>query len=821
MNKVALGMIVKDDSEVDNLTRCLNSVAPFVDGIFLTVTQEPNEQLKKLASRYGANIQIKAGEFNYQVKKEEVDWLKDYLKYDIYAKEGDTIFNFGPARQSNLESVPDEFDWYFWMDTDDVLRNGSQLKQLAQAARQNNIEAVFMNYIYQAELDDKLNVKNIIIQHLRERLVRVNGDYRKVWKWEGSIHETLVQQRETVKVESDQMGFTTDILHLSHFDKMNKALDRNMKVLELEVFKTKGRDPRPLYYLAKAHFDLHTPQAYEVAKRLIGLYLSPDSHARNMSGWKEERSQAWEYLAEIYKAEQSYQNAIKALHNALIEYPQFASTYFSLAHTHMLKEEWDTARFWAILASKVPPSKSTLVTNPRDIQTRAYEVFYNSGIRLNKIDEAWAACQKLSELFPNDPVIQGQWKFINETKEVRDQLKNFTSLVRYLDKTGEQGKIKAMLAGAPQEIANNPIVVKMFQEMTPPRDWGSDEVALYCGPQFTQWGPESLENTGNSFIGGSEEAVIYLAEAMARQGLKVTVFADPGTEKEVNGVTWKPYFQFNPRDNFNVLVYWRAVAFIDMGVNSKKTYLWCHDVQNQAEYSKERLDRLTKVIVLSQAHRQNIPDVPDEKIFISSNGYTEHHPEVKPTNNPKWCIWTSSYDRGLEHILEIWPQVTKKVPDAQLHIFYGWKLFKQFNVNNPERMAWMRKIEGMMQQDGVVHHDRVSQPEMEKWYKQCGLWTYPTHFYEISCISAMKAQAYGAVPVVINEAALKETVQFGKKIKGDIWDREVKDKYTKELIKSLNGVEWQDKERGKMIRWARENFSWNEVAKNWKDEFTK
>ncbi len=188
-------------------------------------------------------------------------------------------------------------------------------------------------------------------------------------------------------------------------------------------------------------------------------------------------------------------------------------------------------------------------------------------------------------------------------------------------------------------------------------------------------------------------------------------------------------------------------------------------------------------------------------------------------NNPKWCLYTSSYDRGLEHLLKIWPDVKKAVPDAQLHIFYGWQLFHKFYHDNPASMAWMQKMNKMMEADGITHHGRVCQEEMEKWYQKCGLWAYPTHFYEINCISAIKSQAWGAVPIVVNYAALKETVQFGKKIDGDIYDKETREVYKQALIEALKDEKWQEEQRQKMMPWAREKYAWKVVATQWSQEF--
>lgn len=181
--------------------------------------------------------------------------------------------------------------------------------------------------------------------------------------------------------------------------------------------------------------------------------------------------------------------------------------------------------------------------------------------------------------------------------------------------------------------------------------------------------------------------------------------------------------------------------------------------------------------------------------------------------------YTSSYDRGLEHLLKIWPEVKKAVPEAELHIFYGWQLFVRFYQNNPASMAWKKRMDEMMKADGITNHGRVSQPEMKEWIEKCGIWAYPTHFGEINCISAIKAQAWGAVPVVINYAALQTTVQHGIKVDGDIYDKEIREAYRDKLIWALQHPEWQEETRAKMMPLAQKKFAWSEIAKQWSEEF--
>lgn len=187
--------------------------------------------------------------------------------------------------------------------------------------------------------------------------------------------------------------------------------------------------------------------------------------------------------------------------------------------------------------------------------------------------------------------------------------------------------------------------------------------------------------------------------------------------------------------------------------------------------------------------------------------------------NNKAIIYTSSYDRGLEHLLKIFPEVKAVEPLAELHIFYGWDLFTRFYRDNPASMAWKAKMDELMKADGITHHGRVPQTAMKEWIERSGIWAYPTHFGEISCISAMKAQAWGAIPVCVNYAALETTVAFGKKVEGDIYEKETQDIFKEELIKAVQDDEWQEKVRPEMMKWARNRFSWEKVAQQWTAEF--
>lgn len=181
-------------------------------------------------------------------------------------------------------------------------------------------------------------------------------------------------------------------------------------------------------------------------------------------------------------------------------------------------------------------------------------------------------------------------------------------------------------------------------------------------------------------------------------------------------------------------------------------------------------------------------------------------------------FWGSSYDRGLDQLLNMWPIIKQKFPEAELHIFYGWDLFVAGYKDNPERLAWKDRIDKQMQQPGIAHHGRVSKTELAKWRKYCGIWAYPTDFGETCCITALECQKDGCVPVAISKAALKETVGSGILVEGDIYDKETQVKFLQELLKLMGDEELWKQEQLKGQEFAQQ-FSWDKIAQRWAKEF--
>lgn len=582
MKKIALAAILKDDSEVDDLKRMLDSCAKWVDAIYITGTNEPQKEIKKLCKEYGAHWSW-------------FEWIKD----------------FSAARNFNFSQVPKEYDFILWLDADDVLVGGEKMKEVLSKPEidQYNVGAVFARYLYQVESDDQGNVKQILIEHLRERLIRNNDTY----KWVAPIHETLIPQREAG--QTDTKDFL--VIHLTNQEDMERSMYRNIEILEDEVIKNSS-DPRPIYYLAKAYFDTKAPE-------LLYEPLGPDTESLTIellkdyvrkSGWAEERSQALEYTALLYREMGDFKKALKCLLQAAEEGPKFPSIYIQLALTYVMLNDWDKAYHWVKVASSLEIPKTTLVIQPKDYKMLILEALYHIYRNTNKLDECKKVVEGLVELLPNELNIN-RLDEVNDWKN-KNNLAHWTAKLAYhLNQTGQKDKLKALINSIPEEISETQPMIALRNDFSPTRVWEENEIAIFCGPGFEQWSPKSVSKG----IGGSEEAVINMGQQLSKLGWKVTVYADPKEDEGLyDGVTYLPHYHINWKDKFNILIAWRNIGVFDLQLSTNKAYLWNHDIQTPMTYTPERVAKIDKVMFLSKWHRQNVPQLPEDKVMYTGNG---------------------------------------------------------------------------------------------------------------------------------------------------------------------------------------------------------
>jgi predicted SAM-dependent methyltransferase len=172
-------------------------------------------------------------------------------------------------------------------------------------------------------------------------------------------------------------------------------------------------------------------------------------------------------------------------------------------------------------------------------------------------------------------------------------------------------------------------------------------------------------------------------------------------------------------------------------------------------------------------------------------------------------------------LLDVWPTIKNAVPQAELHLFYGfknWEYSAQFNPKQQETIASLKEQINSLQKLDVYFHDRVDQVTLAKELLSSGVWTYPTFFTETSCITAMEMQAAGVRMVTSNIAALTETVgNRGVLLDGDWTSAEYKNKFIAAVVEKLTHEDESD--RKELQEYARLNFDLDQLALDWEDMF--
>lgn len=802
--KIALALIVKgSDDEASLLDRCLASVKGHVDGIFIDINapkgKKPSAKVLKVAKKYTDNVR-------------ETVWEHNFVK----------------ARNDNFAQVPKDYDFILWLDSDDTLENPEKIREVA-AIVPSDTGGVYICYDYAHD-----EFGNVTVSHYVARLVRNNGTF--IWKSsfddaEVAVHETLNEVRSVGKVMNDEFK----VVHHADNDRRDASLIRNIKLLEGMYNKNPERpDPRILFYLATHYYDA---RLYQKVTPLLEKYLA-------MSGWAEERSQAWVYLGDMYRMSGDAPKARGCYTRALAENPDDPMPYVELGELEMQDRLWKKAASWLEMAAKKKVDPTVAVMRPMESSYRAYKALATTYTNMggNSLKKASKWLTEAIKLRPQDPELLQAKEYLEYLEKTVRLNEAVIELVKELKETKEFNKILPLLDKLPLHLQASPTAVSIRRFYDRPKTWGEKSIAIVCGSSaLGHWGPWSLKEG----IGGSEEAVIQLSRQLADLGWRVVIYATPGTKAGVDAgylgqptvvggknnwqPVWRHYWEFNAKDQFDVLVGWRNPQIFDNKFAARKKYLWLHDVIDAPELTTERLNNLDKVIFVSQYHA-DIYDIPEDKKLASGNGIDPTAFEgIKVKRNPKKVVYMSAHERGQDLLQRIWPDVLKEVPDAEAHCYYGWGGYDHVNRDNPERMEWKAKLIAEQKTlKNFTDHGKIGHQDIIKEIFSAGVWAYPTAFDEVYCITAIKAQAGGAWPVYSNHAALKNAVKYGDKIEIDsqkvdghdvgVWTEAKLKEFTQKLVYRLKNPATAE-ERRKMAEWAQTNMSWERTAKEWDDEF--
>lgn len=585
-------IIIKDDSELPKLKKAVESVIDHVDEIVITANGEKTSEIETYCRQYPK------------------------IKY-AYLKWND---NFAEQRNFCASHIHPDADYYGWMDTDDVLINAHLLRDVAKISHKNEYDAVFFDYWYGNRFDGEPSPETYVETELnqkRERLLKPNAV-----TWKKRIHETPVPV-DGASFKYTQVPYSKDWpivwMHLgADRDLPEEALKakttRNRRLLELELAEEREHgeaDPRTILYLMKIYAEEDDEETLRLCVEMGREYLQK-------SGWDQERALCLQLMSKCVGKLNGDREARDFLYGAIKEYPYNPLLYLYLARAYFNLGNFRAMKHWMQMGLSLPVEENNGATNNiLEMKILSAELMLEYYLRGERdIRKAYDAAKLLNILNPTENNKHNE-EYLSNQKELDIASEHAHKLMDYLREIRREELIPLVVEAMPHEMKRLPFANRYYNRFKKPRVWQENEICYYAnfgGEHFEKWDGGSLSKG----IGGSETAVIRLAEEWTKLGFRVIVYGDPLTDCEINGVTYLPFYKFNIKDRFNIFIQWRHSTLADK-VNAKKFLVDLHDVFF-AETHMPRVESVDRFMVKSDYHRSLGKKIPGNKFSIVSNG---------------------------------------------------------------------------------------------------------------------------------------------------------------------------------------------------------
>ncbi len=289
---------------------------------------------------------------------------------------------------------------------------------------------------------------------------------------------------------------------------------------------------------------------------------------------------------------------------------------------------------------------------------------------------------------------------------------------------------------------------------------------------------------GRASLGGSESACLGLARALKARGHSVAIFTTKleadAPDVDAWGVTWHPSHGLDrllPLIDPDVFVALRQPNVFGKDIRARLRILWNQDmlVGEGAKLGIMSFAWAYDVLAyVSEYQRKQWEGVAHELAplgWVTKNGFDASLVHESVQKVPHRIIHISRPERGLKPLLAMWPELKKRVPEAELHVCRYQSMYDGEGSHVKAMCeSFDRAVEAVNAEvGGITYLGALGKPELYQAIAEASVMWYPgvVDFAETSCIAAIEAQACGTPFVGSYKGALPETVPYGVLIQGD------------------------------------------------------
>jgi len=290
------------------------------------------------------------------------------------------------------------------------------------------------------------------------------------------------------------------------------------------------------------------------------------------------------------------------------------------------------------------------------------------------------------------------------------------------------------------------------------KDTSKEYIVFVIPGGWKDWYGKTYYDTG---LGGSESFVVRCAEELVSMGHNVLVYCKYPTVIEWNGVKYIPLAEYT-KDvsslNIKVCFINRYPEYIPITTdNQVPTYLILHDLIREGD---EIIDSifLKGVLGLTKWHAEYITQQCDYISYKTS--WLSYGIDTKKFNpltkkKPHSFIFPSFPNRGLIHLLKMFPAITARYPDATLDVFIDFEN-EWLNRLFPDLLKEIKSL--ILQQPAVTNNGWVNGDTLKKFWDRSEVWFYTADFIETCCLTGYEAAISKTLCITSSIGALSETV---------------------------------------------------------------
>jgi hypothetical protein len=462
--KIAACLIVKNSADV--IERAIDSIRPYVDGIFVydtgstDGTQKLLRQLGKTKQRtYCPDCGLWAdedrdGAYIWTASATNGTPESDACKHEtekvsvpfaeIRVQRGEWRDDFAWARQQSWNMIPADYDWAIWLDDDDEIVGAPNLRPLAATAHPT-VDGFVVFYDYARDENGQC-----VCQLWRERLVRVSSGL----EWKGAVHEVLIPANgrppNFVLLPPEQLRY------VHHRPDGRYENTRNLNILLGEQARAEAAgelpDARTLAYIGT---ELMAQGRIDEACPPLHAYLEHPG-AQHPS---DERMQVMHKLAHCLRALDQPHAALEVEFRALRERDDWTETAIGLTEGFAQLGDWPRVETWARRALDQGLPRSMLILNPLEFTFVPYLRLSEATAVQGRFAEAEAWLGKAAAAAPGHPMVQQRAVELAHQRQVGETVNAVLQLRETLIRHDENMKAYELLQNVPYFIADDPRIV--------------------------------------------------------------------------------------------------------------------------------------------------------------------------------------------------------------------------------------------------------------------------------------------------------------------------------------------------------------------------